>query len=36
MTNDVEKRWDDPHAMRSAMAYAAVVILIAIGAFAAY
>ncbi|MDT5336045.1 MAG: hypothetical protein QOD90_1550 [Mycobacterium sp.] len=36
MTNDAEKRWHDPPAMRSAVAYAVVVILLAAGAFAAY
>ena len=36
MTNDVEKRWHDPRAMRSAVAYAAAVVLLAAGAFAVY
>jgi hypothetical protein len=36
MTNDVEKRWHDPPAVRSAITYVAVVVAITAGVFAAY
>ncbi len=34
MTNDVEKRWHDPRALRAAVAYVAVVVLVAGAVFA--
>jgi hypothetical protein len=36
VTNDVEKRWDDPPMFRSAVRYTVVVVVIAGLAFAAY
>jgi hypothetical protein len=36
MTNDVEKRWHDPRAARSAITYVAVVVACAAVAFAIY
>jgi FtsH-binding integral membrane protein len=36
MTNDVEKRWHDPRALRSAVTYSVAVILLAALAFAVY
>lgn len=36
MTNDVEKRWHDPRALRAAVIYALVVVVLAAGAFALY
>jgi anti-sigma-K factor RskA len=35
-SNDVEKRWHDPHAFRSAVVYVAAVVVCAGGAFALY
>lgn len=35
MTNDVEKRWHDPAAMRAAIRYVAAVVVVATVAFAA-
>ncbi|WP_197381180.1 hypothetical protein [Mycolicibacterium mengxianglii] len=35
-SNDVEKRWHDPRAVRSAVGYAVVVVLLAGVAFAVY
>ena len=34
MTNDVEKRWHDPRALRAAVAYVAVVVILAGAVFA--
>jgi hypothetical protein len=36
MTNDVEKRWHDPGALRAAMVYVAAVVALAIGTFVVY
>jgi len=36
MSNDVEKRWHDPGALRAAVAYAVVVVVVAGVAFAVY
>lgn len=36
MTNDVEKRWNDPRALRAAIAYVSVVVACAAIAFAIY
>ena len=36
MTNDVEKRWHDPRALRAATIYAVVVVLVAAAAFVGY
>jgi hypothetical protein len=36
MTNDVEKRWHDPRALRSAVTYVVVVVLLAAAAFTAF
>src|SRR3954454_24491456 len=36
MTNDVEKRWHDPHALRAATAYAVAVVLLAAAVFVVY
>jgi hypothetical protein len=36
MTNDVEKRWHDPPALRAAALYTAVVFLLAVAAFVGY
>lgn len=36
MTNDVEKRWHDPQALRAAVAYVVAVVAVAAVAFACY
>ena len=36
MTNDVEKRWHDPHALRSAVIYDIVVVFVAAAVFAGF
>jgi FtsH-binding integral membrane protein len=36
MTNDAEKRWHDPRALRAAVIYAVVVLLLAVVAFVVY
>jgi hypothetical protein len=36
MTNDVEKRWHDPGALRAAMVYVAAVVALAVGTFVVY
>ena len=36
MTNDVEKRWHDPGALRAAMIYSAVVVAVGVVACAVY
>jgi protein-S-isoprenylcysteine O-methyltransferase Ste14 len=36
MTNDVEKRWRDPPALRAAIGYVAVVVILAAGALTAF
>jgi hypothetical protein len=36
MSNDAEKRWHDPKALRAAMVYAATVVALAVIAFAVY
>lgn len=36
MTNDVEKRWHDPPALRAAAAYAVAIVLLAAAVFVVY
>jgi hypothetical protein len=36
VSDDVEKNWHDPRALRSAIVYVVVVIVLAVGAFTAY
>jgi len=36
MTNDVEKRWRDPPALRAAIGYVAVIVILAAGALTAF